>query len=70
MKMVKVQSSNIAEIGHAGHMLKVKFHKGGIYTYTPVAPDLFILLRDAESVTKFFNEHIKEDPNLHVNKIA
>lgn len=68
MKMVPVDSSNVAEIGHDLTDLHVLFKNGGRYIYRGVPPALFVQLLNADSVGKELNGSIK--PNFSYEKIA
>ena len=59
MEMHKVQSSNIAEIGHDGHNLRVVFKNGATYDYVGVPPEEFHNLLNADSIGGHLNTHIK-----------
>jgi hypothetical protein len=71
MKMVPVESSNIAAVGYSKKLetLRVEFHKGREYEYYPVSPELHSELVNAESVGKFFNENIKNNNNFTVKRL-
>jgi len=62
MNRTQVKSSQIAGIGHdpATGTLEVQFRTGSIYQYTPVSHELFTRMRAAESIGKFFGQHIKQ----------
>lgn len=75
--MIKVESSNIAEISYKtkDSVLFVKFKNGTVYSYTGVPAAEFINLLQAESVGKYFNAEIKsvypyqkEDVNVEEGK--
>lgn len=61
----KPESSNIAYIGHRemtdnnSDELFVQFNNGNSYFYAGVLRNVFIDLRDAESVGRHFNQNIK-----------
>lgn len=57
--MSTVKSSQIAEIGHQGDTLAVKFKSGGVYHYHGVTAETFGKMQKAESIGKFFGQHIK-----------
>lgn len=61
MEMVSVDSSNVARVGHdeESSTLQVEFLNGGVYQYFDVPEDVYIGLRDADSVGIFLNSHIK-----------
>ncbi len=54
-----IKSSQIAEIGHHGDILCVKFHGGGCYHYHGVSADVFEQMQKAESAGKFLSSNIK-----------
>lgn len=59
--MVPVQSSAIKAIGYdwPKHTLLVEFKSGGFYTYKGVSHSLYRELRTAESIGRFYHNHIK-----------
>lgn len=59
--MQKVESSQIAEIGHdpVSSTLAIRFKSGGLYHYANVGLDTFAALRDAASVGSYFYKSIK-----------
>lgn len=66
-----VNSSNIKAIGYdaATRTLAIQFHgrgaaPGPTWNYHPVTAEGYAVLRDAESVGKYFNDHIKTNQNL------
>lgn len=59
MEMIKVESSNIKQIGFENGTLKVEFQNGNSYKYLEVPKQLFEDLQKAESKGKFLNENIK-----------
>jgi len=70
--MIKVKSSQIAELGHDAetNTLAVRFHGKGdklgtVYHYRNVNTELFEELRDAESIGGFFIRHIKKNPDRY-----
>lgn len=62
MDMQSVSSSNILEIGYdeETETLAVRFHRGTLYHYQGVSQETFEGLRDAPSVGKYFNSHIRD----------
>jgi hypothetical protein len=68
MQMVEVESSNVAEVGHDGKDLHVKFRNGSAYRYLDVPRVVFDHLLTAESVGKFLNRAIK--PKYQFEKVA
>lgn len=71
MKMIEVESSNINSVGYnkKTQKLRVLFKNDRLYEYHPVSQETFDLLTSAESVGRFFNEHIKTDPNVTVQQL-
>lgn len=68
--MITVESSNIAEIGHDGEKtLRVKFHKGGEWDYTPVSKDDFEEFKAAMSIGGYFHQHIKKNPGITAKQV-
>ena len=66
MELKPVKSSNIAEIGHSGTDLHVKFRGGDkTYIYEGVTEKVHKELMDAESLGQFFSKHIKNGPYKH-----
>jgi len=59
--MTPVQSSSLESIGydHRTRQLTVKFRNGGVYHYENVAPQHHARLMGAESVGRYFMEHIR-----------
>lgn len=66
-----VKSSNIEAIGydHKSRTLVVVFKNKTSYSYHPITQAGFEALRTAESVGKYFNEHIKNNQNVSFIKI-
>ena len=62
MKMQKVKSSNIAEVGYEPEFkeLFVKFKSGKTYVYRGVPRDLFLDFKNAKSLGKFLNAKLKD----------
>lgn len=60
--MEEVSSSNIKSIGHNEYTqtLCVRFLDGSLYIYTGVPSNKFEGLRNASSVGRFLNQHIKD----------
>ncbi len=61
MDMTNVDSSNVESIGYDENSLtlQVEFKNGGVYQYFDVPEELFIGLRDADSVGRYLNANIK-----------
>lgn len=71
MMRTKVESSNIAAIGHDSETstLEIEFNTGAIYQYKPVSFKLYRELMDAESKGKFFHKRIKYAPDIAYTKV-
>lgn len=65
MEWITVDSSSlITGIGHEGTTLFLRFKSGGNeYTYANVSQLLYMEMRAAESIGKFFIANIKNNPN-------
>ena len=61
MEMTNVDSSNVASVGYDedSSTLQVEFINGGRYQYFDVSEDVFVGLRDAESVGRYLVRTIK-----------
>lgn len=59
VEMIPVVSSNIAEIGHDGNALFVRFNKGALWRYDGVSAETFEEIRNARSVGSAFNQLVK-----------
>lgn len=63
MKLEKVNSSAIKEVGHlqtsSGSILRVKFKSNHTYDYQGVSKQVFDKLKSAPSVGHYFSENIK-----------
>jgi len=61
MKMTNVDSSNVESVGYDedSSTLQVEFKNGGVYQYFDVPEEVFIGLRDADSVGRYLNVNIK-----------
>ena len=57
--MTPVKSSNIAAVDHDGQHTTVQFKSGAVWRYADVPADKHEAFVGADSVGKFFNEHIK-----------
>lgn len=62
MKLIKVESSNIAKVGYdiEKKVLAIQFESGKVYDYAKVPPEVVINFLFAESLGKFFNTEIKD----------
>ena len=59
MKMVQVNSSNIAAVGYEGNTLVIDFHSGGTYAYYGVPATVYQALMAAPSHGKYHARNIK-----------
>jgi hypothetical protein len=61
MEMTNVDSSNVESVGYdeESSTLQVEFKNGGVYQYFDVPEEVFIGLRDADSVGRYLNANIK-----------
>ena len=62
MLRVVVDSSSLRSIGYdaATSTLEVEFRNGSVYQYAHVPSELWARFRHAESVGKFFQEHVRD----------
>ncbi len=67
----KVVSSNIQSIGYdeKTKVLEVEFYNQKVFQYTPIAPEGYQLLLSAESIGSFFNQHIKNNPQVTCTQV-
>lgn len=72
IKRRKVESSNIKSIGYEPSIstLVVKFHTGDLWSYKPITAQGFNAFMLSESKGKFFNQNIKNDPNIEASQIV
>jgi len=59
MKMIPVESSNIASIGWENMELYITFNFGATYVYYDVPEEVFEEMLDAPSKGKYFHANIK-----------
>lgn len=59
VKMIEVESSNIAAIGYKNNTLFVNFKNGSLYSYDGVEKELFEEMLKSDSKGKFLNREIK-----------
>lgn len=61
MEMTNVDSSNVESVGYDENSstLQVEFKNGGVYQYFDVPEEVFVGLRDADSVGRYLNANIK-----------
>jgi len=71
MKRKPVKSSNITSVGYDADklILEVEFNSGKIYQYSPITNEGYIEMLKADSVGKFFLQHIRGNNTLTVDKI-
>jgi hypothetical protein len=71
MDRMKVESSNIAEIGYDPDSLtlEIKFNSGGIYQYWPITLGGWNAFLKAESKGNFFIKNIKFDKSINFKKL-
>lgn len=67
LNWVEVKSSNIKAIAFEDDWLYVEFTNGSIYRYKNVPKEYFENLKNAESVGKYFSNHIR--PNYYHEQI-
>lgn len=65
MQMIPVDSTQIAELGHEGTTLRVRFNNMNIYIYDDVPEAVFQEIISAASVGKKFHELIKKNAHLY-----
>ena len=68
LTMSKVKSSSIAEIGHDGAAMHVKFASGQTYTYPNVSAETMDLIMAAESPGKQFHASITSRGIKHAKR--
>jgi hypothetical protein len=61
MERQKVVSSNIRSIGYdvAQRVLEVEFFSGKVYRYADVPAELYVEMRGAESIGRYFGARVK-----------
>ncbi len=59
MKMIPVNSSDLASVGYEFGKLYIHFHSGGTYVYFDVPIFIYENLMGASSHGKYFHSHIK-----------
>lgn len=61
MNREKVESSNLKSVGYEedSQTLEIEFNTGAVYQYTAVPKWVFEDLMDAESVGRYFHQHIR-----------
>jgi hypothetical protein len=62
MKRIAVMSSTVASAGYddASQTMEIEFTGGAVYRYEGVPREVFDGLLAAESVGRFFNEHVRD----------
>ena len=63
MKRIAVASSTLNSVGYDSETmtLELEFTSGEVYQYFDVPGDVYLRLRQSESLGIFFNEQIKEN---------
>ena len=63
MTMTPVASSNISGIGYdqSTRVLTVQFHRGAVYDYDDVPPNVHHEFLNADSKGRFFQRYIRND---------
>lgn len=69
-RLIPVESSNIAAIGHEDQTLIVNFHSGESYSYYPVDRPTYLRFLRADSKGKFFQRVIRNDMSLTVTHLT
>jgi len=59
MHRVPVESSSIDSVGYEKNVLEVRFRNGGLYQYFDVPEQVLVMLMQADSKGRFFNQHIR-----------
>jgi hypothetical protein len=59
MHRVPVDSSSIDSIGYEKNILEVGFRNGGVYQYFDVPEETLIMLLQADSKGRFFNQNVR-----------
>ena len=68
MQFYPVESSNIASVGYEADTLGVVFRHGGEFHYEGVSEEVYLQLRDAESVGRAFHQLIKSNPTEYPHR--
>lgn len=71
VKLNPVKSSRISAIGfkEETNTLVILFMNSKAYSYTPVSLDTYNEILTAESVGKYFEQHIKTNPNIKCQQL-
>lgn len=59
MKMIPVDSSDLQSVGYENGTLLIKFHSGGVYSYSGVPYSIYQNLMVADSCGRFFRAFIE-----------
>ena len=61
MRMISVESSNIAKIGHdpATKELRIEFRNGGVYSHAGVEREAYEALMQAQSKGAHYAQHVR-----------
>jgi hypothetical protein len=72
MERKKVKSSRIRAIGYdpKKETLEVEFMKGGIYQYSPIKKGIHLELINAQSIGVYFENNIRNNALVKVNKVG
>jgi hypothetical protein len=71
VNMEAVESSNIDKVGYnpTDKTLYIQFKGGSTYKYHPITQHGYTSLRGAESVGRFFHQHIRNNSAISTEKI-
>lgn len=61
IEWIKVESSNIDQVGYLDGNLYVKYKSGGLYLYKNVERKYFLSLLGSRSKGQYINQTIKDD---------
>lgn len=61
MNMIPVVSSDLQSVGYESGVLYIRFHSGGLYSYSGVPYEVYESLLSASSHGKYFHAHIKKN---------
>ena len=71
MELKPVKSSRIVKVGYDPNTqdLVIEFTRGGRYIYHNVEQMIYEMLLAAESIGKYFEQHINKNPNIKYEKL-
>ena len=71
MELIPVNSTRIKKVGYDPNTqdMVIEFTRGGRYIYHNVEPMIHQMLMAAESIGKFFEQHINKNPNIKYEKL-